>query len=54
MKKFLTILLALALVCCAALAMAEEPTLTFRLAENQPEGNPITDGMYMFADLVNQ
>ena len=54
MKKFLTILLALALVCCAAFAMAEEPTLTFRLAENQPEGNPITDGMYMFAKLANE
>ena len=28
--------------------------LHFQLAENQPDGNPITEGMYMFADLVKK
>lgn len=59
MKKVIAIALSLILIvscCCPAFAQEEEmgPTLTFRLAENQPEGNPITDGMYMFADLVNE
>ena len=30
------------------------PTLNFKLAENQPEGNPITEGMHKFADLVKE
>lgn len=54
MKKFLTLALALVLVLCAALALADDPVLTFKLAENQPEGNPITDGMHMFAKLANE
>ncbi|MCC8127284.1 MAG: TRAP transporter substrate-binding protein [Clostridiales bacterium] len=28
--------------------------LHFKLAENQPEGNPITDGMYRFAELAKE
>ncbi len=32
--------------------MGEE--LHFKLAENQPDGNPITEGMYMFAELANK
>ena len=55
MKKLVSLMLAGALAGCSALAMAEMgPTLTFKLAENQPEGNPITDGMYMFAKLANE
>ncbi len=30
------------------------PTLSFKLAENQPDGNPITEGMKMFAELANK
>lgn len=52
MKKILTLVLALALICTACVAMAD--TLTFKLAENQPEGNPITDGMYKFAELAKE
>lgn len=33
-------------------AMGEE--LHFKLAENQPDGNPITEGMKMFADLAKE
>ena len=51
MKKFLTLVLALALICTACVAMADT-NLTFKLAENQPEGNPITEGMYKFAELA--
>ena len=55
MKKLATLILALVFVCCAALATADMgPTLNFKLAENQPEGNPITDGMHKFADLVKE
>lgn len=32
--------------------MGEE--LHFKLAENQPDGNPITEGMYMFAELAKK
>lgn len=53
MKKFLTLVLALALICTACVAMADK-NLTFKLAENQPEGNPITDGMYKFAELAKE
>ena len=53
MKKFLTLVLALALICTACAAMADK-NLTFKLAENQPEGNPITDGMYKFAELAKE
>ena len=53
MKKILTLVLALALICIACVAMADK-TLTFKLAENQPEGNPITDGMYKFAELAKE
>lgn len=53
MKKLLTLVLALALICTACVAMADK-TLTFKLAENQPEGNPITDGMYKFAELAKE
>ncbi len=31
-----------------------DKVLNFKLAENQPEGNPITDGMYMFAELAKE
>ena len=55
MKKLATLILALVFVCCAALATADMgPTLNFKLAENQPEGNPITEGMHKFADLVKE
>ena len=55
MKKLLTLALALAMVCVCALAAAEMgPTLNFKLAENQPDGNPITEGMKMFAELANK
>ena len=55
MKKLATLVLALVFVCCAALATADMgPTLNFKLAENQPEGNPITEGMHKFADLVKE
>lgn len=55
MKKLLTLALALAMVCVCALAVAEMgPTLNFKLAENQPDGNPITEGMKMFAELANK
>ena len=55
MKKLLTLALALAMVCICALAAAEMgPTLNFKLAENQPDGNPITEGMKMFAELANK
>ncbi len=56
MKKTLAIALSLLMICVAFGAMAEEmgPTLNFKLAENQPDGNPITEGMKMFADLVNE
>ena len=55
MKKLATLILALVFVCCAALATADMgPTLNFKLAENQPEGNPITEGMQKFADLVKE
>lgn len=55
MKKLATLVLALMFVCCAALATADMgPTLNFKLAENQPEGNPITEGMHKFADLVKE
>lgn len=55
MKKLVTLILALVFVCCAALATADMgPTLNFKLAENQPEGNPITEGMHKFADLVKE
>ena len=53
MKKFLTLVLALALICTACAALADK-NLTFKLAENQPEGNPITDGMYKFAELAKE
>ena len=53
MKKFLTLVLALALICTACVAMADK-NLTFKLAENQPEGNPITDGMYKCAELAKE
>jgi len=53
MKKILTLVLALALICTACAAMADK-NLTFKLAENQPEGNPITDGMYKFAELAKE
>ena len=53
MKKLLTLVLALALICTACVAMADK-TLTFKLAENQPEGNPITEGMYKFAELAKE
>ena len=53
MKKILTLVLALALICTACAAMADK-TLTFKLAENQPEGNPITEGMYKFAELAKE
>ena len=52
MKKILSLVLALALICSACVAMAD--TLTFKLAENQPEGNPITEGMYKFAELAKE
>ena len=55
MKKLLTLTLALAMVCVCALAAAEMgPTMNFKLAENQPDGNPITEGMKMFAELANK
>ncbi len=55
MKKLATLILALVFVCCAALATADMgPTLNFKLVENQPEGNPITEGMHKFADLVKE
>lgn len=56
MKKILSIVLALTLVLGIGSAMAESmgPALNFKLAENQPEGNPITDGMYMFAELAKE
>ena len=55
MKKLATLILALVFVCCAALATTDMgPTLNFKLAENQPEGNPITEGMHKFADLVKE
>ena len=55
MKKLATLILALVFVCCAALATADMgPTLNIKLAENQPEGNPITEGMHKFADLVKE
>ena len=55
MKKLATLVLALVFVCCTALATADMgPTLNFKLAENQPEGNPITEGMHKFADLVKE
>ena len=55
MKKLATLILALVFVCCAALATADMgPTLNFKLAENQPEGNPITEGLHKFADLVKE
>ena len=53
MKKFLSLVLALALICTACVALADK-NLTFKLAENQPEGNPITDGMYKFAELAKE
>ena len=53
MKKILTLVLALALICTACVAMADK-NLTFKLAENQPEGNPITEGMYKFAELAKE
>ena len=53
MKKILTLVLALALICTACAAMADK-NLTFKLAENQPEGNPITEGMYKFAELAKE
>ena len=53
MKKILTLVLALALILTACTAMADK-TLTFKLAENQPEGNPITEGMYKFAELAKE
>ena len=52
MKKILTLVLALALILTACAGMAD--TLTFKLAENQPEGNPITEGMYKFAELAKE
>lgn len=36
----------------AASDMGEE--LHFKLAENQPDGNPITEGMYKFAELAKE
>jgi len=53
MKKILTLVLALAIICTACVAMADK-NLTFKLAENQPEGNPITDGMFKFAELAKE
>ena len=53
MKKILTLVLALALICTACAGLADK-TLTFKLAENQPEGNPITEGMYKFAELAKE
>ncbi len=34
--------------------VADEPQLSFKLAENQPADNPISKGMQMFADLVKE
>ena len=54
MKKLALILSLVLILVCAAATAEMGPTLNFKLAENQPDGNPITEGMKMFAKLANE
>ena len=54
MKKLALILSLVLVLVCAAASAEMGPTLNFKLAENQPDGNPITEGMKMFAKLANE
>src|SRR5690554_4963988 len=63
MKKVLVALLLTALVATGLFAAGSQETastptpenpLVLRLAENQPENNPVTIAMYKFADLVEE
>ncbi|MDR1931752.1 MAG: TRAP transporter substrate-binding protein [Spirochaetales bacterium] len=61
MKKILGFVMVLAVLASFAFAGGgSEPAasasakLQFKLAENQPKGNPITEAMFRFADLVKQ
>ncbi|MDR3258761.1 MAG: TRAP transporter substrate-binding protein [Fusobacteriaceae bacterium] len=55
-RKIVTLLTAIVL--CGLTFLGEQvkaaETLKFKLAENQPNGNPITEGMKMFSNLVKE
>lgn len=53
MKAYITALLAAGLSTSIMVGGASAQTV-LRLAENQPEGNPVTEAMHKFADLVKE